>query len=358
MVDRIVKRKKYAVVVTTYGEVEDLKVRNLWPSSRKILRVVTRQIVAIPEALMYVIADYRSAKHYMKWKRSRYHSTFLAVHRAQTKMIAEGIASAGVMPEADITVLDAYYFVPPYLDKVIADIMDEYDGIVVLPLIPVESAFSCGVACQMILDASGERVFGKLRVVSKMWKDDRLLSLTANYLFSQLGESVKSVRDWKVGLVLVIHGTLVRDSAGNPPDVFTGLDETLEFFRLMKEKVMNHPDSIFHDVRLGCINHSRGGEWMEETIGKAFESFRNEGCHGVVMFPFGFFADNSETELDSKGLLDSAGFPVTQYIRCLNDSPEFGRWLATKAAEELGALAGLQAAIENMTNTTQTPSSV
>ncbi|NTV98366.1 MAG: ferrochelatase, partial [Chlorobiaceae bacterium] len=122
MVDRIVKRKKYAVVVTTYGEVEDLKIRNLWPSSRKILKVVTRQIVEVPAALIYVIADYRSAKHYINWKLSRYNSTFLAIHRAQTKMLADGIASSGIMPEADITVLDAYYFVPPYLDKVISDI--------------------------------------------------------------------------------------------------------------------------------------------------------------------------------------------------------------------------------------------
>ncbi|NTU97328.1 MAG: ferrochelatase, partial [Chlorobiaceae bacterium] len=202
MVDRIVKRKKYAVVVTTYGEVEDLKIRNLWPSSRKILRVVTRQIVAVPDALIHVIADYRSVRHYLKWKRSRYQSTFLAIHRAQTKMLAEGIASADVLPGADITVLDAYYFVPPYLDRVIESIHEKYDGIVVLPLIPVESAFSCGVACQMILDACRESVFGKVRVVSRMWKDERLLQIYADYLFGELDESIKRVRQWKVGLVL------------------------------------------------------------------------------------------------------------------------------------------------------------
>ena len=57
MVDRIVSRKKFAVIVTTYGEVEKLTVRNLWPSSRRILKVVTRQIVKIPTAMIYFIAD-------------------------------------------------------------------------------------------------------------------------------------------------------------------------------------------------------------------------------------------------------------------------------------------------------------
>lgn len=347
MVDWIVKRKKYAVVVTTYGEVEDLKMKNLWPSSRKILKVVTRQIVAIPDALIHLIADYRSTRHYINWKLSRYQSTFLAIHRAQTKMLAAGLASADVLPEADITVLDAYYFVPPYLDRVIEDIREKYDGIVVLPLIPVESAFSCGVACQMILDACGDSMFSRVRVVSKMWKDERLLKLYADYLFGELDEAVKRVREWKVGLVLVIHGTLVRDSAGKPPEVFTGLDETLEFFRLMKERIMKHADNIFLDVRLGCINHSRGGEWMEDTIRKALDGYKNEGYHGVVMFPFGFFADNSETEHDSKRQLEKAAFPVSRYIRCVNDSPAFGSWLATRVAEELRALWNLQSAFES-----------
>ncbi|NTW56926.1 MAG: ferrochelatase, partial [Chlorobiaceae bacterium] len=241
MVDGIVKRKKYAVVVTTYGEVEDLKIRNLWPSSRKILKVVTRQIVAIPDALIYFIADFRSARHYLNWKLSRYHSTFLAIHRAQTGMVAEGIASAGTIPEADLTVYEAYYFVPPYLDELVAKLRKEYDGIVVLPLIPVESAFSCGVACQMILDAFQDSMFSAVRVVSRMWKDERLLNIYADYLFREIGAAVRGIRGGKVGLVLVIHGTLVRDRAGNPPKVFTGLDETLEFFRLMKQKIMERP---------------------------------------------------------------------------------------------------------------------
>ena len=72
MVDGIVKKKKYAVVVTTYGEVEKLTVSSLWPSSRRILKVVTRQIVKIPTAMIYFIADYRSTKHYINWKLNRY----------------------------------------------------------------------------------------------------------------------------------------------------------------------------------------------------------------------------------------------------------------------------------------------
>lgn len=351
MVDRIVKRKKYAVVVTTYGEVDKLTIRNLWPSSRRILQVVTRQIVKVPTALIYFIADYRSTKHYINWKLHRYRSKLIAINRAQTKTLEAALAGngRGFTEKADVTVFDAYYFVPPYLDDMLSELRREYDGIVVVPMIPVESSFSCGVACQMVMDVCGESSFALVKVMSRLWSDDALHRIYIDYLFSQLSGEVRGVKgSGKIGLVLVIHGTLVRDRHGNPPKVFTGLDETMAFFDLMKQKIMGDSRNIFTDVRQGCINHSNGGEWMAETIEKALEDYREDGYEGVVMFPYGFFADNSETEYDAKKQLDKAGFPVAQYVRCINDDPDFGRWLGEKVLAELQWLDNLQHIMERL----------
>lgn len=349
MVDGVVKRKRYAVVVTTYGEVDKLTIRNLWPSSRRILLVVTRQIVKVPAALIYFIADYRSTKHYINWKLNRYRSKLIAINRAQAKTLeaALGRCGSGFLAKADVRVFDAYYFVPPYLDDMLAVMRKEYDGIVVVPMIPVESAFSCGVACQMVMDVCGEGSFALVKVMSKLWSDDALHRIYIDYLFLQLSQKIRSLKGGgKIGLVLVIHGTLVRDRHGNPPKVFTGLEETIAFFEVMKQKIMADPRNIFTDVRQGCINHSNGGEWTAETIEKALEDYREEGYEGVVMFPYGFFADNSETEYDAKKRLDKAGFPVAQYVRCINDDPDFGRWLGEKVLAELQWLDNLQHAME------------
>ncbi|MEI6757480.1 MAG: ferrochelatase [Chlorobium sp.] len=350
MVDRIVSRKKYAVVVTTYGEVEKLTVRNLWPSSRRILKVVTRQIARIPTALIYFIADYRSTKHYLKWKLNRYRSSLLAINRSQKNRLAAFIAESGspFLSKAAIDVVDAYYFVPPYLDEMLVQLKQEYDGIVVVPMIPVESAFSCGVACQMVIDSYGESTFSKVRVLSKLWNDDRLHRIYIDYLFGQLSFSLRQRKGKKIGLVLVIHGTLVRDRSGNPPELFTGLEETVAFFEMMKRKIMADPANIFSDVRQGCMNHSRGGEWTAETIEKALEEFKREGYEAVVMFPYGFFADNSETEFDAFKKLEEAAFPHSQYVRCINDSPEFGKWLASKVLDELQLLEKRQFFLDNL----------
>ncbi len=131
MVDGAVNRKKYAVVVTTYGEVEKVTVRNLWPSSRKILKVVTRQIVKIPTAMIYFIADYRSTKHYINWKLNRYRSSLLAINRAQKNTLADVIAASGspFLSKADVNVFDAYYFVPPYLDDMLQQLRRSMTGL-------------------------------------------------------------------------------------------------------------------------------------------------------------------------------------------------------------------------------------
>ena len=344
MVDFAVKPRRYAIVIVTYGEVEKLAVRTLWPSSRKIVQVVTRQIVRLPRALIYVLADYRSAKHYIDWQRNRYRSRLVPINRAQTEGIArelrryEGTETAG----ASIDVVDAYYFVPPYLEDVLEEFRRSRDGVIVVPMIPVESSFSCGVACQMAIDAYGAALPGKVRVMHGLWKDELLHRIYLDHIFGSLSDEMRRSQVSKLGLVMVIHGTIVRDRKGRPPSVFTGLEETHEFFRIMRDKILADPRNVFGEVKQGCLNHKAGGEWTSETIEKALEEFREEGYEAIAMFPYGYFADNSETDYESKKLLEASGIPLTQYIPCINASPDFFSWLASKIVVEIKQLARQQ----------------
>lgn len=344
MVDRVVGKKRYAVLIVTYGEVEKLTLRNLWPSSRRILKVITSQIVKVPKLLVYFIADYRSTRHFINWRLNGYRSSLLSINRAQTKAVARCLEASrdGVFDLVDVDVLDAYYFVPPYLEDVLREQEKLSDGIVVVPMIPVESAFSCGVACRMIADGFTKNRYTGTRLLNKLWRDPELHRIYLDHLFSALDPSMKGAGAGRTGLVLVIHGTLVRDRAGNPPKVFTGLDETGLFFEMMKERIMADPRNIFADVRQGCMNHSAGGEWTSETVQKALAAFREDGIDNVVMFPYGFFADNSETEYEARKELLRSGFGRVQYVRCINASEVFACWLAMRITGELATLYSLQ----------------
>jgi ferrochelatase len=340
MVALAVKGKQYGVVLVTYGEVEKLAVRTLVPSSRKIVQVVTRQIVKLPKAMIYALGDYRSIKHYIDWKVNRYRSRLVGINRSQKDGVASELVRSGRLAAmgADVVVDEAYYFVPPYLETVLEKYRTSLDGVVVVPMIPVESAFSCGVACQMAMDVFGESLFGRVRVMHGLWMHKELHRIYVDYLFGSLHADLLSDKGRKPGLVLVIHGTIVKGRNGKTPTVFTGLEETYGFFRLMRNRILDDPRNVFGEVRLGCLNHSAGGEWTSDTVEKALSEFRQEGCEAVAMFPFGYFADNSETDYEARRQLDASGIECTQYIPCINASPAFFRWLASLIEAEIGRL--------------------
>lgn len=348
MVGLALRKKRYGVVIVTYGEVEKLSVATLWPSTRKILEAVTRQIVDLPAPLVRSLADYRSAKHYVDWKLHRYRSRLVPINREQARGVARmlaGSAALAAMP-VEVEVVDAYYFVPPYLEACLERFRSEKDGVIIVPMIPVESAFSCGVACQMAMDSYGPDIFSKLRVMHGLWKDRELHRIYLDHLFGNLPDAMRSASTGKRGLVLVIHGTIVRNRKGNPPSVFTGLDETMAFFGMMREAVMGDPRNLFDEVKLGCLNHKRGGEWTPETVERALAGFKDEGYESVAMFPFGYFADNSETDYEAKKMLDASGLPLSHYIPCINNTDAFYRWLALRIEDEIGRLATLQGSFE------------
>ncbi len=356
MVDLTVNKRRYSVVLVTYGEVESLTARSLWPSSRKIVQVVTRQIVKLPRFMIYALGDFRSTKHYIDWKLNRYQSRLVAINRAQTRGVAlelmqnDRLGQAGVAVE----VLEAYYFVPPYLEDVLEKSRSNTDGVVVVPMIPVESAFSCGPACQVAIDIYGEGHLDSLRVVRGLWKDEGLHRLYLDHLFVSLSAGIGSKTGKRPGLVLVIHGTIVKNRKGNPPSVFTGLNETLEFFRLMREKILSDPRNVFGEVKLGCLNHRTGGEWTSETVERALDELQQDGFDAVAMFPFGYFADNSETDYEAKKLLDESVISLKQYIPCVNESPDFVRWLSSRIASEIGLLEIQQQAFAHAESMEQT----
>jgi len=67
----------------------------------------------VPSFLIYLIADYRSTKHFINWRWNGYESSLLAINRAQTKRLETALKEkeAELPSGVDVDVLDAYYFV-------------------------------------------------------------------------------------------------------------------------------------------------------------------------------------------------------------------------------------------------------
>jgi len=338
-------RKKFAILIATYGEVEDPTLENLLPNSKRIIQMVTCQIADISKMLHHAIAGFRSVKRRKIWTKAGYRSRLNQINRQQMKAISQKIQPLLDHLEEPIETdfFEAYYFVPPYLEDVLKHVNGNgYDEVIIVSMIPVESAFSCGVACKIVMDELPESYMLNAHVVGSFWKDKRLAKIFAEHVFSAVRQSGFGHKQERNGLVLAVHGTLVKDFNGNEPPVPTGLKQTFEFFELIKKEIMADERNAFQDVKLGCMNHKFGGEWTHETMQLAIKEFQNIGVENLALFPFGFFADNSEVDFEAKNSLEKSGFQNTLYIDCVNDSEPFVEWISEKIIDRIQMIQNLR----------------
>jgi protoheme ferro-lyase len=115
-----------------------------------------------------------------------------------------------------------------------------------------------------------------------------------------------------VALVLAAHGTVTNPT--RPID--TGLLATDALRQAIVARLSEHFGSITH----GWLNHTRGGRWTEPAIEDTMKDVVARGYSRVVYYPYGFLADNAESELEGRLALDGHPFE-SRYVACLNDSP-------------------------------------
>jgi ferrochelatase len=88
--------------------------------------------------------------------------------------------------------------------------------------------------------------------------------------------------------------------------------------------------SCFGIVVNGWLNHTRGGQWTDPPIEEALKRVSDAGFRDVVYYPYGFLADNAESQLE--GQLAAAGRPElkVRFVPCLNGSPELAQVIASQ----------------------------
>ena len=84
----------------------------------------------------------------------------------------------------------------------------------------------------------------------------------------------------------------------------------------------------FGGVFSGWLNHTRGGRWTEPPIEETLHRVADSGFQNVRYFPYGFLADNAESELDGRVFLRAHPWRTVVHLSCLNAEPEFVAALA------------------------------
>ena len=129
-----------------------------------------------------------------------------------------------------------------------------------------------------------------------------------------------------VALVLAAHGTLLAPE--KPID--TGLAAT----DALREAIAAPLAGRFGRVVHGWLNHTRGGQWTEPPIEAALEAVAAAGFRRIVYYPYGFLADNAESELEGRIALAAHPAIASRHVACLNDSTA----LMTAIADQIGQM--------------------
>jgi len=296
------------VVLVTYGEPPTPAFLDHLVYSWRILLGLTRTIASIPKPVLPMIALSRARLRNRMWTDERYGSPLESITKRQAGDLHSALVARN--PIADWHVTVAYEFRQPLLRDVLSDIPAD-EPIVVAPMYAAESGFTHALSRGVAADLVHVRPsVGSTRVLDAFDARD-LGRVMADYV----RETVREREGWSgddVALVLAAHGTLLEPE--KPVD--TGLAAT----EALREAIASELDADFGLIVNGWLNHTKGGRWTEPPIELALREVADNGFKRVVYFPYGFLADNAETELEGRlALRTQPGIEAWQ-LPCLNTS--------------------------------------
>ena len=302
------------IVLVTYGEPITPALIEQLVYSWRILLGLTRTVADIPAPLIPLIAVARARGRNVLWRRSGYTSPLEPITLAQAAQLRHALAQRS---HQRWKIHVAYEFRTPLLSSVLTQLPGN-ETVVVVPMYAADSSFTHNLSRQTVESVGPERPAPT--IVLPAIDVEQLAEISANHVMHTLGSDTAMTRS--VALVLAAHGTLLKPS--KPID--TGLLAT----ERLRCRIEQRLSGCFGIVTNGWLNHTRGGKWTDPPIEETLQRVSEAGFRDVVYYPYGFLADNAESQLE--GQLAAAARPElnVRFIPCLNGSPDLAELIASQ----------------------------
>lgn len=300
------------VVLSTYGEPPAARFVDQLRYSWRILLGLTRSVAPMPRPVLPLIALSRARTRVTTWRREGYQSPLEPITVAQRDALQGALDRAA---PAGWRVHVAYEFRDPTLAAVV-EALPAGDAVLVVPQYAVDSAFTHGLAHDAAARLNGRGA--RVDVVPPIEIEEQA-TLHVDHIRQEVAR-VSAVRPSEAALVLAAHGSVVDP----PPSYRTGERGT----RAIADRIAQRLAGEFASTVLGWLNHRAGGTWTSPAVEEALTTLRAQGCREVVYYPFGFLADNAESQLEGRVALRAAGFTGVAHLPCLNDSETLTHALA------------------------------
>jgi ferrochelatase len=295
-------------VLTTYGEPPTPAFAAHLRYSWRILLGLTRTVAPIPPIVLPFIALKRGWTRNRVWRRAGYQSPLEAITRDQQAGVLAQLRARA--PGHDWRVHTAYEFREPSLQQILRTIAPE-ERVTVAPMYVTVSAFTHELSRRTAASCRADR--GTVIVLPPL--DPALLAARSAAWVRRVLHERGHRPDHRWALVLAAHGTLLEP----PRPIETGREATEELSRAIARELESDFGLIVH----GWLNHTAGGRWTEPPIEEALLQVERAGWTKVAYFPYGFVADNSETELEGRLALGARPRLEPVMIPCLNDEPSY-----------------------------------
>ena len=303
------------VVLATYGEPPTAVFMDQLGYSWRILLGLTRKVDAIPRPLLPIIALARARGRRKAWQQYAYGSPLEPITERQARGLAARLAE--IAPQTAWQVHVAYEYRHPLVTDVVRS-LPEGEAAWVLPLYAADSAFTHALTREAT-DASGRT--GPVYVLGALAPRVLAEISAAHVLAHTNAEPGWQGRD--VALVLAAHGTVLQP----PKPLDTGREAT----EALCEQIRARLAGRFGLVVNGWLNPTRGGRWTEPPIERALRQVAEAGYRRVVYYPYGFLADNAESQLEGRLALQAETSLEARHLPCLNDAPALLDVLARQA---------------------------
>ena len=303
------------VVLVTYGEPPTPSFIDQLVYSWRILVGLTRTVADIPMALLPIIALSRARGRNKLWTTEGYSSPLEALTHGQADQVRKALAAAD--PSVDWHVHVAYEFRQPTLARALASLPANSTAIVA-PMYAADSSFTHALARTVADQHRAASRKPDVRVLPAI-EIQPLADISAAHVLKAAKEQGAPLGP-KTALVLAAHGTLLNPS--KPID--TGFKATEALCAAITERLKPHFGAIVY----GWLNHTRGGKWTEPPIEEALRAVAAGGYDRIVYYPYGFLADNAESELEGRIALRVHQTLAPVHLLCLNESPALADLIA------------------------------
>ena len=302
------------VVLVTYGEPPDANWFDQLVYSWRILVGLTLTVAPIPRYVLPMIAVKRASARTSLWRAEKYQSPLETITQNQAEDVGEALRR--LSPDENWRVHVAYEFRDPLLSSLLRRLPAD-EPVTVVPMYAADSAFTHEISRRTAehVNAAGRRT--PIRVLSPL-DEETFAAICADYVRTQIEHFGAGGKDW--ALVLAAHGTLLTP----PKPMETGRLATERTAAMISARLKDR----FGKIQLGWLNHVYGGQWTEPSAEDALAMLSNEGYKRLVYFPFGFLADNAESELEGRMAIRTRAWLESYHLRCVNDAPELADALA------------------------------